>query len=70
MVGAAEARSRYEQLRGKIRVTDVNPPITVSGLRVARFKARRSRMSSLRQQLEDKGYVIVSLAKHSVADSG
>ena len=34
---AAEARSRYEQLRGRIRVTDVNAPITVSDHTAAPF---------------------------------
>jgi hypothetical protein len=55
MVGAAKARS---QLRGKNRVTDVNAPITVSGHTGGHVS--RLGMSSLRQQLEDKGYVIVS----------
>jgi hypothetical protein len=58
---AEKARSRYEQLRGRIRVTDVNAPITVSDHTAARFRTRcSSRMSLLRQQLEDNGYVIVS----------
>ena len=53
-----------ELLRGKMRVTDVNPPITLLALTAARFPFQDSlsRMSSLRQQLEDDGYVIVSPA--------